>query len=108
MTKIIDSTNLGYLISKMKSAFWPKSDVVQIGLDNSPTSGGLDIAIHVLDIESNNKINLIYDYLMQKYDEKYIQELNSKVLDIINQVVNNDDIYINDIKVKEFETLSLN
>ena len=38
MTKIIDSTNLGYLISKMKSAFWPKSDVVQIGLDNSPTS----------------------------------------------------------------------
>ena len=39
MTKIIDSTNLGYLISKMKSAFWPKSDVVQIGLDNSPTSG---------------------------------------------------------------------
>ena len=38
MTKVIDSTNLGYLISKMKAAFWPKSDVVQIGLDNVPTA----------------------------------------------------------------------
>lgn len=38
MTKVIDSTNLGYLISKIKSAFWPKSDVVQIGLDNVPTA----------------------------------------------------------------------
>ena len=38
MTKIIDNTNLGYLISKIKSAFWPKTDVVQIGLDDTPTA----------------------------------------------------------------------
>lgn len=38
MAKIIDSTNLGYLISKIKAAFWPKSDVIQIGLDDTPTA----------------------------------------------------------------------
>lgn len=38
MVKVIDSSNLGYLISKIKSAFWSKSDVVQIGLDNTPTA----------------------------------------------------------------------
>lgn len=37
MTKVIDSTNLGYLISKMKAAFWPKTDVIQIGIDSTPT-----------------------------------------------------------------------
>ena len=53
MAKIIDSTNLGHLISKIKAAFWPKSDVVQIDIDNSPTlnsdnfvkSGGVYSAI---------------------------------------------------------------
>lgn len=39
MVKIIDNTNLGYLISKIKAAFWPKTDVIQIGLDNTPISG---------------------------------------------------------------------
>ena len=37
-TKIIDSTNLSYLISKIKAAFWPKTDVVQIGIDTTPTA----------------------------------------------------------------------
>lgn len=39
MGKVIDNTNLGYLISKIKAAFWPKTDVIQIGLDNTPISG---------------------------------------------------------------------
>jgi len=38
-TKIIDSTNLGYLISKIKAAFWSKSDVVNITLADVATTG---------------------------------------------------------------------
>lgn len=30
MAKYIDNTNLGYLISKIKAAFWPKTDVVEL------------------------------------------------------------------------------
>lgn len=43
MAKIIDDTNLGYLVSKMKAAFWPKTDVVQIGIDNAPASGSTNL-----------------------------------------------------------------
>lgn len=44
--KIIDDTNLGYLISKIKAAFWPKADVVEvgeIGIDTTPTSGSSNL-----------------------------------------------------------------
>ena len=36
--KVIDDTNLGYLLGKLKSFFWKASDVVQIGLDSTPTA----------------------------------------------------------------------
>lgn len=59
MAKIIDNTNLGYLISKIKSAFWPKTDVIPIGLDVTPT---------------NNSSNLVtsggvYSALENKYEK---------------------------------------
>ena len=38
MTKVIDNTNLGYLISKIKSAFWGKSETTQVSIDNTPTA----------------------------------------------------------------------
>ena len=38
MVKVVDSTNLGHLISKIKATFWPKSDVIQIDIDSTPTS----------------------------------------------------------------------
>lgn len=43
MGKVIDDTNLGYLISKGKAAFWPKSQTVQIGLDDAPTENSDNI-----------------------------------------------------------------
>ena len=42
-TKILDNTNLGYLISKIKAAFWPKTDVVQIGIDTTPTQNSSNL-----------------------------------------------------------------
>lgn len=38
MAKIIDSTNLGYLISKIKAAFWGKSETTQVSIDDTPTA----------------------------------------------------------------------
>ena len=37
MAKKLDASNLGYFIGKIKAAFWLKSDVVQIAIDNTPT-----------------------------------------------------------------------
>lgn len=41
--KTLDETNLGYFISKMKAAFWPKSDVVQISIDITPTANSTNL-----------------------------------------------------------------
>ena len=43
--KILDETNLGYFISKLKAAFWPKDDVVEsetVTLATVATSGDYD------------------------------------------------------------------
>lgn len=67
MTKVIDSSNLGYLISKAKAAFWSKADVIQINLDDVPTanstnlvkSGGVKSALDAKQdaITSTNKLD---------------------------------------------------
>lgn len=43
MTKVIDSTNLGHLIGKIRAAFWAKGDTSELAIDNEPTpnSGNL-------------------------------------------------------------------
>lgn len=38
MTKVIDSTNLGYLISKIKAAFWGKDETSELTIDATPTA----------------------------------------------------------------------
>ena len=43
MAKQIDETNLGYLISKIKAAFWPKTDVVSISIDTTPTANSTNL-----------------------------------------------------------------
>lgn len=37
--KLLDNTGLGYLITKMKAAFWPKSDVVTMTFADVATTG---------------------------------------------------------------------
>lgn len=39
MAKYIDNTNLGYLISKIKAAFWPKADVTNVTLADVAVTG---------------------------------------------------------------------
>lgn len=41
--KTIDDSNLDYLVSKAKAAFWPKADVVQISIDASPTANSTNL-----------------------------------------------------------------
>lgn len=43
MAKVIDSTNLGYLISKIKAAFWGKSETTQVSIDSAPTSASTNL-----------------------------------------------------------------
>ena len=59
MKKVIDNTNLGHLISKMKAAFWPKSDIVVKGIDSTPTENSTNL------IESGG----VYNSVSAKYSK---------------------------------------
>lgn len=43
MAKVIDSTNLGYLIGKMKAAFLPKGATEVVGVDATPTASSTNL-----------------------------------------------------------------
>ena len=55
----LDGTGLSHLISKIKAAFWSKTDVVQISIDNTPTES------------SNNLVKSggVYSALSGKYEK---------------------------------------
>lgn len=38
MTKTVDGSNLGYLIGKIRAAFWAKGDTSELTIDATPTS----------------------------------------------------------------------
>lgn len=43
MAKVIDSTNLGYLIGKMKAAFLPQGATEVVGVDATPTASSTNL-----------------------------------------------------------------
>ena len=53
MAKVIDSTNLGYLIGKMKAAFLPQGATETVGVDATPTASSTNL------VESGG----VYDFL---------------------------------------------
>lgn len=67
----LDGTGLSYLISKIKAAFWSKTDVVQISIDNTPTessnnlvkSGGVYAALEDKQDEINSSNKLPYSLI---------------------------------------------
>ena len=68
MMKIIDNTNLGYLISKEKATFWQKTESLNVVLDDVPTensnnlvkSGGVHDAIEdVLDALDGTNVETV-------------------------------------------------
>lgn len=55
----LDGTGLSHLISKIKAAFWSKTDVVQISIDNTPTASSDNLV----------KSGGVYSALSGKYEK---------------------------------------
>ena len=43
MTKTVDGSNLGYLIGKIRAAFWAKGDTSELTIDATPTSASANL-----------------------------------------------------------------
>lgn len=65
--KLLDDSNLGYLIGKIKAAFWRKSETTEVSIDSSPTSG------------SNNLVKSggVYTALSSKADSSSVHSVPS-------------------------------
>lgn len=70
----------------------------EIDGDNNIGTYGTDVVVaHIF--EYKNKVKIIYDYLLEKYSEEEIKDINNSIINIIKQVGNDNNIRIQDIKI---------
>ena len=58
-----------------------------------------DINIHFFDINDSGIINVAYDYRVSKYTSEDIYSLHSRILYIINQILENNSILLKDLEI---------
>lgn len=62
-----------------------------------------DLDIQIYDLNESGELNISYDYKISKYTEDDIQNLHSKLLHIIEQILLNSDITIDNIEILSTE-----
>lgn len=60
-------------------------------------SNSLDI--HIYDMDDSKILKLYYDYQLQKFNEDEIKNINSRIIYMIKQILKNEDMFIDDIKL---------
>ena len=58
-----------------------------------------ELQIHLFDTNDENTINIAYDYLVDKYTNQDILDLHSRIITIINQVLENNNMLLKDIEI---------
>ena len=64
---------------------------------NESTSDDLDI--HIFEWNDNNSLQIAYDYKIDKYSEEEISMIHGRILHIINQILNNENILLKEIEI---------
>ena len=58
-----------------------------------------DIDIHLYDMNDTGDMNIAYDYLLSKYTIDDICSIHARILHIINQILENNEIKLKDIEI---------
>ena len=58
-----------------------------------------NIDIHIYDMNDTGNINIAYDYQTSRYSKQDIIDIHNRILNIINQVLQNVNIGINDVEI---------
>lgn len=66
-------------------------------ISNNYTSDSIDI--HIYDMNDTGNINIAYDYQIIKYSKEDIVGIHTRILNIINQILSNNDINIDDFEI---------
>ena len=67
------------------------------GSNNIGTCGTDVVSIHIF--EYKDKVQIMYDYLKEKYSEEEIRSINESIIHIIKQINDNNSIMIQNIKI---------
>lgn len=62
-------------------------------------SCGDDLDIHLLDLNDTGSINIAYDYRLNKYDKEEISAIHERILHMIHQVLNHEDVCTHNIEI---------
>lgn len=60
---------------------------------------GDDIDIHLFDLNGTGSINIAYDYKVSKYEETDISDMHERILHIIWQILERDNVCLKDIEI---------
>lgn len=58
-----------------------------------------DLQIHILDINSTGELNIFYDYKKQLYTSQEIESIHNRILHIVDQVLENNNLPLNDFEI---------
>ena len=58
-----------------------------------------DFNIHITDINDTGNLNISYDYLIDRYNDKYVEKVHNRILYMINQVLENTEISLKEIEI---------
>jgi len=58
-----------------------------------------DLQIHILDLNDYGTVDILYDYRQQKFTSSEINNIHNRILYIIQQILNNNNIKISEIDI---------
>lgn len=58
-----------------------------------------ELQIHLFDLHGEDSITVAYDYKSEKYDSQDIKDLHARILTVINQVIDNNEILLKNIEI---------
>lgn len=64
---------------------------------NNCLSDGMNI--HLYDMNDTGSLDVAYDYLISRYDENSIENIHSRILHIIDQILKNSKIVLSEIEI---------
>ena len=58
-----------------------------------------DLNIHVFEYSDSNNLQIAYDYKINKYSEEEISKIHDRILHIIDQIINNENVLLKEIEI---------
>lgn len=81
-----------YSDNKKYNAIWKEPNCIQDDLD-----------IHIVDINNEGKLEIYYDYLIDIFDKIEIKYLHTRLIAIIEDAINNEEVTVEDIRIMSVE-----